>query len=428
MSSYRYAPRSRQIATIDTGRKLSKRQVRTRDIPLLTTILEKQERLHRIRDLDTLLDSLLYETRTLTNADAGSIFLVENGRLSFSYVQNDSLFKKDLLCNKYIYSNKTVDIDRHSIAGYVAFTGRAVLVDDAYALRNTPFSFNPSFDRISSYHTVSMLVVPIRTSTNDMVGVLQLINRLNPFGVPISFSEHQKFYITQFAFYAGIAIERAQLLRDVVYKMVRTTELRDPDETQPHVNRVGAYAVELYQKWADMNSVPRAEVCAFKDILRISSMLHDIGKVGVTDTILKKRDALTTEEFDCIKCHTVYGVRFFENPASEWDTLAFEVALNHHERWDGSGYPGAVASIHEKSFIFGPGKKGTRIPLSGRIVALADVYDALMCKRVYKEPWEEGRVLRYLREESGKQFDPELVSIFFEIYDVIKAIREKWSC
>jgi HD-GYP domain-containing protein (c-di-GMP phosphodiesterase class II) len=398
------------------------------DYSLLNIILEKQEKLHHIRDLNTLLDNLLYETRSLTNSDAGSIFLVENGKLNFSYVQNDSLFKKDFLSNKYIYTNNLMEIDKKSIAGYVACTGESLLIDDAYRIsRSYPFSFNPYFDEISTYRTVSMLIVPIRTSKNDMVGVLELINRLNENGTPVPFTEDQKFYITQFAFYAGIAIERAQLLRDVVFKMVKTTELRDPEETQPHVSRVGSYAIELYQKWADKHTVPREEVNAFKDILRISSMLHDIGKVGVSDAILKKTDELSREEFAQIKYHTVFGAQFFEHPSSEWDTLAYEVALNHHERWDGTGYPGVVADIHDKNFAFGPGKKGSTIPLSGRIVSLADVYDALIFKRAYKDAWEEDRVLFYIKEQSGKQFDPELVSIFFEIYDVIRAIREKWA-
>jgi len=398
------------------------------DTTLLTTILEKQERLHHIRDLNTLLDSILTETRSLTDADAGSIFLKEGGKLQFSYVQNNSLFKKDFLSNKYIYTNNKIEINQSSIAGYVASTGESLLIDDAYSIDPTfPFSFNPYFDQISSYRTVSMLIVPIRTSKNDLVGVLQLINRLGRERTPIPFTEDQKFYISQFAFYAGIAIERAQLLRDVVFKMVRTTELRDPQETQPHVSRVGSYAVELYQNWAERHAVPREEVASFKDILRISSMLHDIGKVGVSDAILKKRADLTRDEYESIKYHTVYGAQFFENPTSEWDTLAYEVALNHHEKWDGTGYPGLVKNIHDTDLHFGPGKKGSTIPLSGRIVALADVYDALICKRTYKDAWEEDRVLFYLKEQSGKQFDPELVSIFFDIYEVIRAIREKWA-
>ncbi len=401
---------------------------RREDPSLLNKILEKQEKLHHIRDLNSLLDSLLYESRALTNADAGSIFLVEGRKLQFSYVQNDSMFKKDFLSNKYIYTNNKVDIDERSIAGYVASTGESLLIDDAYSIDTAfPFAFNPYFDEISNYRTVSMLIVPIRTSKNDMVGVLELINRMDGKGVPVPFTEDQKFYITQFAFYAGIAIERALLLRDVVFKMVRTTELRDPEETQPHVSRVGSYAVELYQKWADVHSVPREEVNNFKDILQISSMLHDIGKVGVSDAILKKREDLTREEYESIKYHTVFGAQFFENPTSEWDTLAYEVALNHHERWDGTGYPGIVKDIHDRNLRFGPGKKGAAIPLSGRIVMLADVYDALICKRAYKDAWEEDRVLFYIKENSGKQFDPELVSLFFEIYDIIRAIREKWT-
>jgi HD-GYP domain-containing protein (c-di-GMP phosphodiesterase class II) len=402
--------------------------MRRDDLSILNMILEKQEKLHHIRDLATLLDSLLYETRSLTEADAGSIFLVEKKKLQFSYVQNDSLFRKDFLSNKYIYTNNQIDINESSIAGYVASTSKSLLIDDAYRIDSSfPFSFNPYFDQISSYRTVSMLIVPIRTSKNDMVGVLELINRLDGHGSPIPFTEDQKFYITQFAFYAGIAIERALLLRDVVFKMVRTTELRDPEETQPHVSRVGAYAVELYQKWADAHAVHREEVNNFKDILRISSMLHDIGKVGVSDAILKKREQLTKEEFAAMRYHTLYGAQFFEHPTSEWDTLAYEVALNHHEKWDGTGYPGIVKDIHEKNLQFGPGKKGSTIPLSARIVTLADVYDALIFKRAYKDAWEEDRVLFYIKEQSGKQFDPELVSLFFEIYDVIRAIREKWA-
>jgi HD-GYP domain-containing protein (c-di-GMP phosphodiesterase class II) len=402
--------------------------MRRDDPSILNMILEKQEKLHHIRDLATLLDSLLYETRSLTEADAGSIFLVEKKKLQFSYVQNDSLFRKDFLSNKYIYTNNQIDINESSIAGYVASTSKPLLIDDAYSIDSSfPFSFNPYFDQISSYRTVSMLIVPIRTSKNDMVGVLELINRLDGHGSVIPFTEDQKFYITQFAFYAGIAIERALLLRDVVFKMVRTTELRDPEETQPHVSRVGAYAVELYQKWADAHAVHREEVNNFKDILRISSMLHDIGKVGVSDAILKKREQLTKEEFAAMRYHTLYGAQFFEHPTSEWDTLAYEVALNHHEKWDGTGYPGVVKDIHDKNLQFGPGKKGSTIPLSARIVTLADVYDALIFKRAYKDAWEEDRVLFYIKEQSGKQFDPELVSLFFEIYDVIRAIREKWT-
>jgi HD-GYP domain-containing protein (c-di-GMP phosphodiesterase class II) len=398
------------------------------DAAELNTILQKLEKLHHIRDLSTLLDSILLETRALASADAGSVFLVEGGKLKFSYVQNDTLFRNDFLASKYIYSNNEIEIDKTSLAGYVAATGESLLIADAYKLDDgVPYSFNPHFDDISSYRTRSMLIVPLRTSKSDLVGVLELINRLDAEGKPLAFTQRQRSIVAQFAFYAGVAIERALLLRDVVYKMVRMAAMRDPEETQPHVNRVGSYAVEIYRRWAQAHDVPRAEVTSFKDILKLSAMLHDLGKVGIPDAILQKPGPLNEEERDRMKMHVLLGACYFENPQSEWDTLAREIALGHHERWDGAGYPGEVSDSTLVRMPAAPGKKGREIPLSARIVAVADVYDALSSKRAYKESWDEERVLRHMREESGKHFDPELIEIFFEIYDVIKAIRQKWE-
>jgi HD-GYP domain-containing protein (c-di-GMP phosphodiesterase class II) len=394
----------------------------------LTTILQKLEKLHHIRDLSTLLDSILVETRALASADAGSIFLVEGGKLKFSYVQNDTLFRNDFLASKYIYSNNEIEIDETSLAGYVAATGKSLLIDDAYKLgKEVPYSFNPSFDDLSAYKTKSMLIVPLKTSKNDMVGVLELINRLDDEGKPIAFTQRHRSVVAQFAFYAGVAIERALLLRDVVFKMVKMAAMRDPEETEPHVNRVSAYSVEIYKRWAVTHDVPRAEVDSYKDVLRIAAMLHDIGKVGIPDAILQKRGPLDAEERERMKMHVLLGACYFDNPQSEWDTLAREIALGHHERWDGAGYPGEIADLSLVRMPAAPGKKGREIPLSARIVAVADVYDALASRRAYKEPWEEEKVLAHLRAESGKHFDPEIVGIFFEIYDVIKAIKQKWG-
>jgi HD-GYP domain-containing protein (c-di-GMP phosphodiesterase class II) len=394
----------------------------------LSSILQKMEKLHHIRDLSTLLDSILLETRALASADAGSIFLVEGDKLKFSYVQNDTLFRNDFLASKYIYANNEMKIDETSLAGYVAATGKSLLVADAYKLgKDVPYSFNPSFDELSSYRTKSMLIVPLKTSKNDMVGVLELINRLDAEGKPVAFTQHHRSVVTQFAFYAGVAIERALLLRDVVYKMVKMAAMRDPEETEPHVNRVGAYSVEIYRRWAQAHDVPRAEVAAYKDVLQISAMLHDIGKVGIPDAILQKQGPLSDEERERMKMHVLLGACYFSNPQSEWDTLAREIALGHHEKWDGSGYPGAISDVGLLRMPAAPGKKGREIPLSARIVAVADVYDALSSKRAYKDAWDEERVLAHLRAESGKHFDPEIVGIFFEIYDVIKAIKQKWG-
>ncbi len=394
----------------------------------LSTILEKMERIYQIKDLHSLLDNILTETRDFTRADAGSIFLVNNNKLKFSFVQNDTLYKNDILSNKYIYANREIEINEKSIAGYVALTGESLIIDDAYKLEGKePYSFNSHFDLMSFYKTQSMLVVPLKTSKGQVVGVMELINVIDEEKNITTFSLNDKLFVTQFANYAGIAIERAIMLRDVVLRMIKLSELRDPEETQQHVNRVGSYAIEIYQRWAERHNVPKEEFNNYKDILRIAAMLHDVGKVGVSDIILKKKGKLTPEEFEEIKFHTIHGARLFNVSRSDWEIMAREITLNHHERWDGTGYPGKIEDIHRDENVVGAGKKGLEIPLSARIVCIADVYDALISARSYKEPWDEKEVLNYIKDQSGKQFDPELVEIFFEIYDIIQAIKDKYT-
>ena len=133
-----------------------------------------------------------------------------------------------------------------------------------------------------------------------------------------------------------------------------------------------------------------------------------------------------------MKSHTWQGFRLFQNRESVLDRISSEVALDHHENWDGSGYPGHIDADgienHEAGDqTFGPGKKGEEISLYGRIVALADVYDALGNKRVYKEAWEEAEVLAEIRDMAGIKFDPDLVDVFFEILENIKMVTRKYE-
>ncbi len=403
------------------------RYKRSADFENLKFILERMEGLQQIKDIHNLLDNILIETRQFTNADAGTIFLVENNKLKFSYVQNDSIFANDILCNKYIYSNKEIEINEESLAGYVAYTGKPLIIEDAYKLdKNAPYTFNTYFDQISSYRTKSILLVPLKTSKERVVGVIELINAMDEKRKVRPFSNDDKLFTTQFAFYASNAIEKAIMLRDMVLRMINIAELRDPEETQEHVNRVGAYSIELYKKWADVHSVPKSEVTSFIDLLKIGAMLHDVGKVGISDAILKKKAKLSEIEFEKIKFHTVLGARLFEKSNSDWEIMAAEITLNHHEKWDGTGYPGNIENIFDENLKYSKGKKGVYIPLSARIVSLADIFDALSSKRTYKDPWDEDKVLYYIKSQIGKQFEPELVNIFFDIYATIKAIRSKY--
>ncbi|MCX7881830.1 MAG: GAF domain-containing protein [Brevinematales bacterium] len=390
----------------------------------LLTITEK---LNHIKDIDALLDLILYEARSFTSAEAGSIFLREGNFLKFSYVQNDALAKIDETNNKYIYSIFELEINEHSLAGYVAKTGESLLIPDVYRLKDTTYQFNKDFDEIAHYKTKSVLTVPLITSQGKVIGVMQIINKKSRDGRLISFTKEDMRLVNFFANNASVAIERARMTREIILRMIKMTELRDPKETGNHVNRVGSYAIEIYDRWAKQKNIPEKEIRAYKDTLRIAAMLHDVGKVAVSDIILKKPARLTEQEFQVIQAHPVYGARLFSDSVSDWDTLSAEVSLNHHEKWDGTGYPGHIKNIYADPVQIGKGKKGEEIPISGRIVALADVYDALISKRVYKDAWDEEKVLAHIQSEKGKHFDPDVVDAFFAIYDVIRAIRVKYS-
>ncbi|MBF0572515.1 MAG: HD domain-containing protein [Desulfamplus sp.] len=379
----------------------------------LTQLLKINDELNHIKDIDSLLDTILSKTRRLTNADAGSIFLLENRMLNFSYVQNDTLKKKDPLNNKQIYSNFSIPVNEKSIAGYVALQGKSLKIDDVHNLDDTvPYSFNSSFDEIAGYKTHSMMTIPLITTRSQVIGVMQIINAKDEAGNPIPFKEADENYLNFFAGSATSAIEKAKMTREIILRMIKMAELRDPKETGSHVNRVASYSIEIFQKWAEYHNLKNREIKNYKDILRIAAMLHDVGKVAISDVILKKPAKLSDEEFRIMKTHAYQGAKLFRGNVSELDALSYEIAYTHHEKWNGRGYPRKM--------------KGEDIPISGRIVALADVYDALISARVYKEAWKESDVIATIKQESGHHFDPELVEIFLSIYDVIQAIRLKF--
>lgn len=398
-----------------------------RDPTLLLQIIEE---IYHIRDLDGLLEKVLLEARRFVRAEAGTLYLAAGGYLYFSYVQNDALFREDRPRDRYIYSSKRLTVDKSSLAGYVAATGDSLLIDNVYdigANAAVSYSFNPDFDRKTDYKTQSILVVPLATTERTILGVLQLINAKSEQDETVPFSMQDRLYITEFARNAANAIERAKLSREMVLRMVELAELRDPFETSQHAKRVGSYSVELYNAWALRHAVPDRKIKSTKEILRNAAILHDVGKVALSDAILRKPGGLGSEEQLQMKSHTIHGARLFKHSHSPWDRMAAEVALNHHERWDGQGYPGKIDNIFARRISYGPGKRGREIPMSARIVALADVYDALVTKRAYKEEWKEEQALRYIRSQAEKQFDPELVRLFMRIYDVIRAIRRRFS-
>jgi len=190
--------------------------------------------------------------------------------------------------------------------------------------------------------------------------------------------------------------------KEVIYKMGEIGETRSK-ETGNHVKRVAEYSKILALEYG----LSKDDA----DILFTASPMHDIGKVGIPDSILKKPGRLTEEEFEIMKTHAEIGYNILKNSTRKVLKAASIVAYEHHEKWDGTGYPRALSDED--------------IHIYGRITALADVFDALGSKRCYKEAWDDEKIFDLLKEESGKQFDPKLIEIFFNKLDDFLEIRER---
>ena len=389
-------------------------------------LLQISHKLNYTDDLDSVLERILTEARSLTESEAGTIYLRDGDELVFEHTQNDLLFTSNL-DNKNNYLSQRIPVTDSSIAGFVALNslkgeGKDTVLNfpDVYDLSNTyPFQFDKSFDTGNDYRTKSLLATSVDNVNGENIGVIQLINKKGNRKQSIQFDKDDETVLSSFADLAAVHIERARITKEMILRMIKMAELRDPKETGAHVNRVGAYSAELYEHWAIKNGISEKEIKKVKGDYRMASMLHDVGKVGISDTILKKPGLFNDEERQIMKNHTIYGTELFKYAASDMDKLASEISISHHENWDGTGYPGSIT--HQKGYV------GENIPLSGRIVRITDVYDALISVRCYKEAWKEQDVLDEIDKKSGIEFDPFLVTCFFDIYETIKNIQVKYE-
>lgn len=396
-------------------------------------IIEIESSLDEIQDVDVLLERILTETRKIVNADAGSIYVVDGKNLKIKYAQNDTQLRALPLGEKLPYLFFSFPISTNSIAGYAAVTKETLIIDDAYAVpEDKPYRFNKQTDITTNYKTKSIYTIPLVMNNGILLGVLQIINKLDENGEVICFSNEDDAFISHFALAAVRAMKRAYDTKETHRKMLRLSEFRDPKETYLHVERVSSIALEIYDRWAFEQNIPEEERYVYRDNLKIAAKFHDIGKVGISDIILKKPARFNDDERSIMKSHTCLGALLFDPPETELDKMTLDVALRHHERWDGesAGYPGNSYSVdnHFENFHLGEPievqkpLKGKEIPLAARIVAVADVFDALSHSRCYKDSWSLDDAFNEILNSSGTQFDPEIVLAFMKVRNRVEKI------
>ncbi len=206
-----------------------------------------------------------------------------------------------------------------------------------------------------------------------------------------------------------------RLIEASIYSLAELAESRARD-IGGHLRRMQEYSKIIAETYMRKKNQSDYFISTFIDDLYLSTLLHDVGKVGIPDGILFKPGRLAPEEFSVMKLHAVIGQETIQKAQARLGdgsflTMGISIAGHHHERWDGTGYPEGLA--------------GEDIPLAARIVSIADVYDALNSPRVYKEAWSHQKTTEYMAEGSGTQFDPELVKIFLEEEKRFEKIRDE---
>jgi two-component system response regulator RpfG len=199
-------------------------------------------------------------------------------------------------------------------------------------------------------------------------------------------------------------VEIKEREKETLMRLARAGEYKDSD-TALHLKRMSLYSKAI----AKASGIDEKAT----ESIELSAPLHDLGKIGIPDNILLKNGPLNNDEWKVMRTHPTIGYEILQDSPSKYLQLGAEIALAHHERFDGSGYPYGLSGKH--------------IPLAARIVAIADVFDALTSVRPYKEAWTVDKAYEYLVKESGKHFDPDLITIMVSIRDTIENIHAKYS-
>jgi HD-GYP domain-containing protein (c-di-GMP phosphodiesterase class II) len=311
--------------------------------------------------------------------------------------------KTNELWSRVATGEGTIRVLAHrGIVGETIAHRRVINIADAYA----DGRFNPDVDRATGFRTRTLLTAPLLDTKGNVLGVLQVLNKTGG-----GFQADDEKMLVLFAEQAAAAVENAQLYdelqaayKDTIFRLAAAAEFKDHD-TRNHLERVSRYAALI----AEDRGMP-ADWCAR---LALASPMHDIGKLGIPDAILKKPGRLTEEEWVDMRRHPLFGGDILANSENELLRMSERVARGHHEKWDGTGYPLGIS--------------GEAIPLEARIVALADVFDALTSRRCYKPAFSLDDTRKIIDEGAGKHFDPQLVESFRNIFPKILDVMERFA-
>ncbi len=285
------------------------------------------------------------------------------------------------------------------LAGYVAKTGKILNIEDAYKDKR----FNPQIDKITGYRTKTILCMPMKNQMGETIGVFEVLNK-NAGGV---FLQQDEEILRLLSLQAASSIESTQLYEELeksfssfINTLAEAIDARDP-MTAGHSRRVCHYSVLIAEKMG----------CAHEkvDVLKYAALLHDLGKIGIRESILTKQGRLTDDEYRHIQTHAEMTRKILECTYFQRKFKDIPVAASsHHENIDGSGYPNKL--------------KGKKIPVISRILSVADVFDALTYIRHYRNPISMDKVIQELRKDSGKKFDPVCINglLNIKIYDILK--------
>lgn len=355
----------------------------------LRTIFGYINKIANERDVEKLLVLLADMGRDLVTADRCTVWLIDR--------------EKNILWSKVAHGVDRIEINlNQGIAGYTAAKGEPIIINDAY----NDDRFDKEVDRRTGYHTRNILALPIRGSDGEMIGVYQAINKMTREG---KFSAQDKEHLLLAASYTGRQLESVALQeeiektqKEIIITLAETGEMRSK-ETGNHVKRVAEYSYVLARAYGFDD--------AEAELLRNASPLHDIGKIAIPDAILLKPGLLDDEERRVMCTHTSLGYEMLRHSERSLLKAAAIVANEHHEKWDGTGYPRGI--------------KEEDIHIYGRITAVADVFDALSSTRPYRKALPREKCLEIMKKGRGSLFDPYLLDIFFENKELIFEIQEK---